>query len=193
VAKAREIPGLSEDDSYAAAAARIVAVRSEELADQAPGVLDVSDIERVHDMRVATRRLRAALEVFEPCFPHKRWKTALREVKQLADALGERRDRDVAIAALESFNAEMPAPDRPGVDTLIDRLRAEQDEANVALAPYVEPDRLAALGDRLRELVSEARSAAPEDTEIEERSPAPPTALPFPRRTVPTGDGSRAA
>ena len=32
-------------------------------------VLDVADIERVHDMRVATRRLRAALEVFEPCFP----------------------------------------------------------------------------------------------------------------------------
>ena len=33
------------------------------------GVLDVGDIERVHDMRVATRRLRAALEIFGPCFP----------------------------------------------------------------------------------------------------------------------------
>ena len=101
-------------------------------------------------MRVATRRLRAALEVFEPCFPRKRWRAALREVKQLADALGERRDRDVAIAALEAFNAEMPAPDRPGLDTLIERLRDEQDEANEALTPFVEPDRLAALDERLR-------------------------------------------
>jgi CHAD domain-containing protein len=213
VAKAREIPGLSEEDSYAAAAARIVAVRAEELADQAEGVLDTGDIERVHDMRVATRRMRAALEVFEPCFPHKRWRATLREVKQLADALGERRDRDVAIAALESFNAAMPAPDRPGIDTLIERLRSEQDEANVALAPYVAPDRLTALGERLRELVSEARSVAPEEIEAsptppppqeeggqppspperEERSPTPPAALPFPRRTAPTGDGSRAA
>ena len=213
MAKAREIPGLSEQDSYAAAGARIVAVRTEELADQAEGVLDVSDIERVHDMRVATRRLRAALEVFEPCFPRKRWKAALREVKQLADALGERRDRDVATAALESFNAAMPAPDRPGIDTLIKRLRSEQDEANVALAPYVAPDRLTALGERLRELVSEARSVAPEEIEAsptpppteaegaesasppehEERSPTPPAALPFHRRTAPTGDGSRGA
>ena len=51
-------------------------------------------------MRVATRRLRAALEIFEPCFPAKPYDQALGEVKRLADALGERRDRDVAIAAL---------------------------------------------------------------------------------------------
>ena len=38
----------------------------------ADGVLDTSDIERVHDMRVATRRLRAVLEVYAPCFPRKR-------------------------------------------------------------------------------------------------------------------------
>ncbi len=187
MAKAREIPGLTEEDSYATAAARIVAVRAEELADHAEGVLDTGDIERVHDMRVATRRLRAALEVFEPCFPRKRWRTALREVKQLADALGERRDRDVAIAALEGFNAEMQAPDRPGVDTLIARLRVEQDEANVALAPYIEPERLAALGGRLRELVAEARAVTSE--EIDEASPA----VPFPEHAVPSGDGSTAA
>ena len=42
-----------------------------ELAEHAEGVLDTGDIERVHDMRVATRRLRAALEIFEPCFPAK--------------------------------------------------------------------------------------------------------------------------
>ena len=43
-----------------------------------PGaVLDVSDIERVHDMRVATRRLRAALEVFRPCFPRAEFKATL--------------------------------------------------------------------------------------------------------------------
>ena len=56
-------------------------------------------------MRVATRRLRAALEVFEPCFPRKRHRKALKRVKALADALGERRDRDVAIEFLERFAA----------------------------------------------------------------------------------------
>ena len=65
-------------------------------------------------MRVATRRLRAALEVFEPCFPKKAHAAVLSEVKELADALGERRDRDVTIGALESFADELTAPDRPG-------------------------------------------------------------------------------
>ena len=64
MAKARRIPGLSADEPYGIAAARIVEVRVAELLEHAGGVLDVSDIERVHDMRVATRRLRAALEIF---------------------------------------------------------------------------------------------------------------------------------
>jgi CHAD domain-containing protein len=161
VAKAREIPGLSADDSYAAAAAKIVEVRAQELADHAAGVLDVGDIERVHDMRVATRRLRAALEVFEPCFPSKRLKADLGDVKELADALGERRDRDVAIVALEGLVGKMPAPDHAGIESLVERLRDEQRRANEELARFVAPDRLASLHERLRELIAAARPADP--------------------------------
>ena len=117
MARARPIPDLAAEDTYAAAAAKIVSVRAREVADHAHDVLDVADIERVHDMRVATRRLRAALEIFEPCFPPKELSAALAQVKAIADALGERRDRDVAIAALEKFAAGMPAPDRPGCET----------------------------------------------------------------------------
>lgn len=162
MAKAREIDGLSAEQSYAESAALIVSVRAEELSDHARGVLDTSDIERVHDMRVATRRLRAALEVFEPCFPRKAHRRALRRVKRLADGLGERRDRDVALAALHSFNDRMPAPDRDGISSLIGRLREEQAEANFALAPLVEPRRLAELRESLAELVETARGRAPE-------------------------------
>jgi CHAD domain-containing protein len=162
VAKARAIHGLSADGSYAAAAARIVAVRAQELVDHSAGVLEIDDIERVHDMRVATRRLRAALEVFEPCFPGKRFGDDLREVKALADALGERRDRDVAIAALDGLAAKMAAPDRPGIDSLIERLRAEQRRANDELAGFVAAERLESLRERLGDLVAEAWARAPE-------------------------------
>ena len=153
MAKPREIPGLSGDDSYAEAAAKVVEVRALELSQSSVGVLDTSDIERVHDMRVASRRLRAALEIFEPCFPAKRFGDALDEVKALADALGERRDRDVAIAALEQFADGLPLPDQPGVRSLIERMRAEQELANGALAPFVSREHLDALGERLNELV----------------------------------------
>jgi CHAD domain-containing protein len=160
MAKAKPIPDLSADDAYAEAASRIVEVRSGELIEHSQGVLDTGDIERVHDMRVATRRLRAALEIFEPCFPAKPYRQALAEVKRLADALGERRDRDVAIASLHAFNDQMSAPDRRGVDSLTERLRAEQEEANVALAPLVEEANLRALRESLGELTRETPSVA---------------------------------
>ncbi len=158
MAKAKPIPDLAAEQSYADAAARIVSVRAAELTENAQDVLDTGDIERVHDMRVATRRLRAALEIFEPCFPAEAYAHALREVKRLADALGERRDRDVSIAALHAFNEQMPAPDRRGIASLIRWLGDEQEEANRELAPLVESSHLTALRESLTELVGSARS-----------------------------------
>jgi CHAD domain-containing protein len=153
VAKAKPIPDLTAEQPYAEAAIRIVSVRAAELAEHADGVLDTGDIERVHDMRVTTRRLRAALEIFEPCFPAGPYRRALAEVKRLADALGERRDRDVAIAALHNFTDQMTAPDRRGVNSLIERFREEQEEANRELAPLVQDESLRTLRQSLDELV----------------------------------------
>ena len=160
MAKPRPIPDLTAEHSYAEAAAMIVSVRARELDEHAQGVLDTGDIERVHDMRVTTRRLRAALEIFEPCFPEQPFAQALTEVKRLADALGERRDRDVAIAALHHFNDQMAAPDRRGVNSLIDQFRAEQEQANVELAPLVADQSLRGLRESMEELVAGAREAA---------------------------------
>jgi CHAD domain-containing protein len=163
MAKARPIEGLRAEQPYAAAAAKVVAVRARELADQSRNVLDIDDIERVHDMRVASRRLRASLEIFEPCFPGAEYEEALSEVKAVADALGERRDADVTIAALEQFTENLAAPDRRGVASLVAQVRAEQAEANDRLEAFVQPLRLAALSERLSELVVEAEGLATEE------------------------------
>ena len=169
MAKARPIPGIGEDDPFALAAAEIVAMRAAELGEQSADVLDLDDIERVHDMRVASRRLRAAIEVFWPCFPKAGAKAVLAEVKELADALGERRDRDVAIAMLGSFGAAMPHPDRRGIASLIEELEAEQLAANDGLAAPVEPDRLARLEAAIHGLAAAARDAAgPEPSTVAE-------------------------
>ena len=85
-------------------------VRAEEVFEHSDGVLDSGEIDRLHDMRVATRRLRAAMEVFEPCFPRKRFRKALKDVKALADALGERRDRDVGDRVPRSGSPRTPTP-----------------------------------------------------------------------------------
>ena len=156
MARAREVPGFDCGEEFAAAAARIVRVRAAEVFAQAEGVLDLDDVEPLHDMRVATRRLRAALEICAPCFPPKRHRQALRRVKRLADALGERRDRDVEIEFLREFAAAAPAADREALAARIEALRAEQREANEALAPRLKPKRLRKLRRRLEKLARAA-------------------------------------
>jgi CHAD domain-containing protein len=157
VAGARKVE-LGCEGSFSQAAARVVRVRSKEIFAHSEGVLDLDDVEAVHDMRVATRRLRAALEVFEPCFPRKRQRKALKKVKALADALGERRDADVEITLLEGLLDEAAEADRDALRTLIEELRLRQAEANEALAPYVAPQRLKKLRRRLKKLTKKAGS-----------------------------------
>src|SRR3954469_2269689 len=157
MAKAREIEGFAEAGSFAEAAALAVETRTDELFSFREGVLDTADIERVHDMRVASRRLRAALEIFAPCFPKKLHRGVLKEVKGLADALGERRDRDVQIAELDRLARSLSPPARAGMGELIGVLRAEQEGANTVVAEALEEIERDRLRDRLLELVEEAR------------------------------------
>jgi CHAD domain-containing protein len=133
MAKAREIPGLHGDMTYAQAATLTVRVRAAEVFEHSSGVLDVGDIERVHDMRVATRRLRAVLEVYAPCFDKHELQPVLDEVKDLADALGARRDPDVELQALEQFAASVGPDERAGIELFIARTRAEQADGNARL------------------------------------------------------------
>jgi len=155
MARARQVK-LDCEEPFAPAATQVVGVRAAEVFEQTQGVLDLKSPERVHDMRVATRRLRAAMEVFEPCFPRKRFRKALKEVKALADALGTRRDLDVEVEFLGKFDSEAKASDREGIAALLTALREERLRANDDLAPFVAAERLERLRRRLRQLVEEA-------------------------------------
>ena len=156
MAKARRILGLEPPTRFGDAAASAVEVRAVEVFLHAEGVLDTSDIERVHDMRVATRRLRAAMEVFAACFPAKEHSKLLKEVKRLADALGERRDPDVAIEELEAISRELDGA--RGLRSLIDELTAEQERGNQKLAEALDRILDRRLAERLADLARAARA-----------------------------------
>ena len=136
MAKAQDID-VAPSEPYRRAAARVVRVRTGELFDHADGVLDTRDIERVHDMRVASRRLRAVL-------------------KQLADALGERRDPDVHIDALQAFSKALAAANKPGVARLLEDQRARQSRGNEVLAAALERAQQRGLHERLLALADAA-------------------------------------
>jgi CHAD domain-containing protein len=126
---------FSPDQPYAEAAATIIAERSAAVfAHDDKEVLDVVDIEGVHAMRVATRRLRAALEVFRPSLDRKRASRTLAEVKALAAALGVRRDRDVQLELLIRLQGETAGAERRAVELLAKELREEQRQATRRLA-----------------------------------------------------------
>src|SRR4051794_37258862 len=151
MAKARELD-LDPEAPFDVAARRAVAVRAEELFEHSANVLDTEDIERVHDMRVATRRLRAALEVFAGAFEKDELRPVLRDVKRLADALGERRDPDVHIEEFTRLRERFAAPDRPGIDLLLDELRAAQAQGNERLEQALADARDSQLDERLKRL-----------------------------------------
>lgn len=156
MAKAATIPGFAPDTRFGDAAAVAVETRAREVFAHADGVLDTADIERVHDMRVATRRLRAAMEVFAVCFPSKEHAKLLKEVKRLADALGQRRDPDVAIEELEAIAAELGAS--RGLPSLLRELRTGQAQGNELLAEALQRALDKRLAERLAALAEAARS-----------------------------------
>ena len=138
MAKARPIPGLTAQMRYSDAAAATIAVRSDELFEHAAGVLDVTQIEAVHAMRVATRRLRSVLEFYEPCLDRDQLAPILDQVCDLADALGQRRDPDVELEALAGFAAAASEIERPGIERFINRTSEQQQQANAELSLMIE-------------------------------------------------------
>jgi CHAD domain-containing protein len=181
MAKARDIPGLHASMPFAEAAAATVAVRAAELFEHAEGVLDTSDIERVHDMRVASRRLRAVLEIYAPCFSQDQFKPLLKEVKALADALGARRDPDVLLDRLATLEGVLPKADTPGIEAFAAPARAEQERGNATLAQALDHAASTNLEGRLQLLAASAREPEPD--------PEPPPAAATPATTVAEADG----
>jgi CHAD domain-containing protein len=134
MAKARAVP-VDPDEPFGDAARRVLPVRARELVEQVPGVRSGEDIEHLHDLRVAARRMRAVLEVFEGAFPQKRHRAVLREVKTHTERMGDARDLDVQLEFLTQFlDAAAPA-ERPGVEWLVGTLQAERATAYGRIDP----------------------------------------------------------
>jgi hypothetical protein len=104
----------------------------------APVALEGTDIEGVHDVRVASRRLRAAMDIAAPVFPQKWYRTLHRTAKEITKALGEVRDRDVLLVALRADREAAPAAEWPGIDRLIDRVESERIAARAGMERFLQ-------------------------------------------------------
>ncbi len=94
------------------------------LLNEIEGVRAAQDIEHIHRMRVASRRLRSALPIFGPYLASKKFDTWQKTVREITRILGEARDTDVQIEHLTEFLSQVGSgQERTGIRRLILRLR----------------------------------------------------------------------
>jgi CHAD domain-containing protein len=111
----------------------IIADRFEALWKKEAAARSFADPEGVHEMRVASRRLRAALDASRDVFPRKWFAPVRATVKTMTRALGDVRDADVLLAELEARQASANAQDQAGLPCLIVRVTRERDDARTRL------------------------------------------------------------
>ena len=99
MAKPRPITGLDPDRRLRPNARRILAVRIDEVWAFAPFVTHPGNVRELHDMRIACKRLRYLLEIFEIAFPADLG-SFIDQIKDLQDLLGDIHDRDVQVPML---------------------------------------------------------------------------------------------
>src|SRR6185295_18784440 len=121
--------------------------------------LDWSDPEGVHSMRVASRRLRSALRDFTPYLHKRRLSSVLKSLRDIADALGEVRDQDVAIIALEKLQAHTPHEVSPALKEFIDARKEIRDQAREELVTMLADDQLKQLETSFTGAVDEATAS----------------------------------
>jgi hypothetical protein len=132
--KARRVKKLDPRYSLAENAARIVAVRLDEMRSLAPKALEPGGVKQQHDMRIAAKRLRYVLETTEFCFGRSA-EVARRRARDLQDILGELHDCDVMLPRVERHVVDLREADASAV-----RKRAggadDLEPALAALSPH---------------------------------------------------------
>jgi inorganic triphosphatase YgiF len=116
--------GLQGGEPIAEGARRILRRTFERLLARLDAVEKDEDPEDVHDARVATRRLRASLQIVEGVFDTDLLRKLRRGLRQIARSLGAVRDYDVFLESVCAFRDRLPEERRTIMTPLIDAIGA---------------------------------------------------------------------
>jgi len=124
--------GVSPDSTLGELAYRVLRNQASAMLVHVPGTRLGEDIESLHQMRVATRRMRAGMGMFASVLPVRAGRLRA-ELGWLAALLGEVRDLDIQLGRFDDWTEEMPGDHREALDELADLLAGHRVQARRAL------------------------------------------------------------
>jgi CHAD domain-containing protein len=111
--------GVSLDDTLAQSGRKVWLYHFALMLSHEEGTLVGENIEELHDMRVATRRMRTAFDIFGPAFDPKLMKHYLKGLRTIGRVLGDVRDMDVLLQNAITYQESMKENKRPGLEPLL--------------------------------------------------------------------------
>lgn len=127
----------SANAPLAVAGAAILRQQYEQMRATEAGTRLGEDVEALHQMRVATRRLRAALGIFVPDEVREAFAPIEEDAREIARALGTVRDLDVLRDELRARAEAVPA-DAPALGALLDALERVRGERRAELGAVLD-------------------------------------------------------
>ena len=131
-------PGVDPDDTMAIAAGKVIAFHFVRMAKHEKGTRRGEDVEELHDMRVSTRRMRAALRVFGGHIDMKHMKPLLRGLQRTGRTLGTVRDLDVFMEKTQVYLDALPEERRHELDPLLEVWAAERERARGVMIEFLD-------------------------------------------------------
>ncbi len=126
-------PGVAADDVLAEAGRKVLRFHYARMMAKEAGTRSGEQIEDLHGMRVATRRMRAAWRVFGDGFRPRRTKQLRNRLRVVAGRLGAVRDLDVLLEAAAAHQAGLPPADAAAFEPLVAAWRDEREAARIVL------------------------------------------------------------
>lgn len=118
----------------------------------------------VHDMRVASRRLRSAISDFQPYLPKD--SLPLSELKTIANHLGAVRDEDVVLAALSDLKSKADPDLRQGVEVIAREHRNRRTRARADLESVIGLDAIAEFRREFSSRIRAAKRSSSDDADL---------------------------
>lgn len=134
-------PGIGSWDPMAEAGRKVLRYHFAIMVANEAGTIQGKDIEALHDMRVATRRMRAAFEAFAGAYDSEKIKSFIAELRLLGRVLGTVRDLDVFMVKAQDYQEKLEKNDQQGLDPLTQAWKEEHEAARSEMIAHLESRR----------------------------------------------------